>query len=160
MRWFFKIVILSLFCGGCVNESKLSQYKNSNFNSVSLAQIEEQRKTLHLKPIKTSGYLTYRNDNDQNTKGFFILQERKFGKNTSCSLDSKVPPLLILKSELPKKYQKSYGMKVTVSGIFENRKSDFIILSGSKGNIFAGRNGPLKKVTMLSVEENESCQSY
>jgi len=160
MRWFHKIAILALFLGGCLNESKLPQSQNLNFHSVSLTQIEEQRKTLHLKSITTSGYLTYRDDNDRYTKGFYLLQERKLDNAVSCSLDLQVPPLLILKSELPKKFRNSDGIRVTVSGVFENKQSDFIILSGSKGNVFAGRNGPLKEVTVLSVDPNKKCQNY
>ncbi|MDB2438122.1 hypothetical protein N9W89_05360 [Hellea sp.] len=154
------LTILSLFLGGCANALNTPQDQNSNIYSVSLTQIEQQRETLNLKQIKTSGHLVYRDDNDRFTKGFFLLYEGRLDDDRPCSLDRSVTPLLILRSELPKKYRNFTGEKVTVSGVFENKYSESFVLSGSKYNIHAGRNGPLEKAQVLTVEINEKCQGF
>lgn len=161
MRRFFVLVFSTGLVIGCANQHTLSQSQNlSVHSSVSLAQIDERRETLNLKPITTSGYLEYREHNDQFSKSYFVLWASKFDFDIHCTLDPHVPQLLIMKSELPKKYRNYNRVKVTLSGVFENKKSDSIILSGSKYNVHAGRNGPLKDVAVLSVDENEKCLGF
>lgn len=161
MRRFFVLVFSTGSFVGCANQHTLLQSQNLSKNSsVSLTQIDERRETLNLKPIETSGYLEYRDYNDQFLKGYFVLWASKLDFGAPCSLDPNVPQLLIMKSELPKKYRNYDRVKVTLAGVFENKKSDSIILSGSKYNMHAGRNGPLKDVVVLSVDENEKCLGF
>ncbi len=160
MRRFFVLVFMTGLFVGCTNQHKLSQSQNLSVHTVSLAQIDEQRESLNLKPITTTGYLEYRDINSRFSRGYFVLWERKLDIDTPCYLNSNVPRLLIMKSELPKTYRKYYGVKVTLSGVFENKKSDTIILSGSKYNMHAGNNGPLRDVEVLSVDENGKCLSF
>ena len=154
------LAILSFFLGGCAIGIKTPQNQNSNIHSVSLTQIEQLRETLNLKQIKTSGHLVYRDYDDRFSKGYFTLHARQQNDERPCSLDPNVTPLLILKSELPRKYRSFNGEKVTVSGIFENKYSEYLVLSGSKYNMHTGRNGPLKKAEVLTVEMNEKCQGF
>jgi len=157
-------LILSIFLGsvlaGCASSKKHPEIIGADYQNLTLKQIENQRNDLESKRISTSGYLIYMDIDNRFSNGYFVLHEIQSQDGVACVLNRETPPILILKSELPKKYRKFDQIKVTVSGIFQNKKSDYLILSGSKGNKYAGRNGPLEDVDLLSVDLSNPCQSY